>query len=507
MSKTKRYKKDFKHFKDLMESFLEKCKRSISGKYNSLDDNEKNKIENGLNKYFLDYGEYFKDYMEVVMKEVEYLIPVSLILSSEKMNNMNIDYLKKYEFRGTRSIVRTNNKNEDIINKVFRLKIRDDEKNKNNNMDLARMFTGSKIIPLKTDKYYNKIYKKLLYERKDNYVPGNILIENLVQYICYKNNKKIVPEIKDIIFYKKVCKVKMEKVKGFELYKLLDENTIKNGDSKLSQMKSLFKMNFRGIMVYLFKELEVLQNKLKFIHGDLHNKNIIFDERSVKDGKVDINKSIKILDYEHSSVVLKMGDKLKFIKNYQDNDSFFEYNKYLNSGINPNIVKIRDTIKLFCSFLFVDSGRDFNNNSNKYKLDKDIEEIIINSLDIKEGYRERKEECQKYFIRYLESKKIEPYSIFEGKKHFQYYYEFMYMFVNLNYKLRNYIFFGVIELDSLQKMKDGKNPNNFTYNIFYKIINNNDNLIQPDFSKDKLSEKFICSSLISLLAPKQSAMS
>ncbi len=209
MSKTKRYKKDFKHFKDLMESFLEKCKRSIGGKYNSLDDNEKNKIENGLNKYFLDYGEYFKDYMEVVMKEVEYLIPVSLILSSEKINNMNIDYLKKYEFRGTRSIVKTNNKNEDIINKVFRLKIRDDEKNKNNNMDLGRIFTGSKIIPLKTDKYYNKIYKKLLYERKDNYVPGNILIENLIQYICYKNNRKVVPEIKDIIFYKKVCKVKM----------------------------------------------------------------------------------------------------------------------------------------------------------------------------------------------------------------------------------------------------------------------------------------------------------
>ncbi len=479
---------------------LDKCFKKINKESEKFNKKDKDFIYNNLFDFFIGFNSlkkiYFKNFMDVINLEIKYLIPISLILSTKYLNNLNTNYFKDYEARGQRTFIKTNPNEKNKIDKVYRLKIRDEEKNKNINMNLARFFMGKNIIPYKNSKSYNKIYKKILYTRDNSYSSANILIENIIQNICYKVNNNIVLKIEDIIFYKRVCKIKMEKVNGYELLRMIDTNNYTK-DINFLKTKQLVQNNFSKILYILFRNLKTLQDEVNFIHGDFHFSNIMINKKAIKNNNFESKNIIKILDFELSSVCIPMINKntkkieLKYIKNYQDNNEYFWNNKYINPFVNPYWSKITDNLKLFITILFGDNA-DFDSSIElkKYKLNNKIEKLIVEKLGIIEKYRERFDLFKKYLIDYLSKMKMNPVILKNGKKHFQHHYLFMHIYFNLNHQMRNYVFFNTIKNKKYNDL-------DLSYYEFEKLIEINDkNYIQPSFINDPLAYRFTSEYLI-----------
>ncbi len=509
----KKINKNTKDYTKQIYDYLDLILKKRDNKNIYLSEDEKNKIYENLYDFFIPPNKYFKNANEIIYdKEIKNLIPISKLLTSSDLNNLNIEYIKNYETKGSRGIIKTNPLEKNKINKIMRLKIRFDEKNINKNMDLTRLYLGKIFAPFKTDKYYTRIYKRLLYNQDNNYVPGNIIVENLVHYVLYITNKNIIPKLDNLIFYKKVCKIKMEKARGLELSKILnidnDFYEIKNKQSILKNQ--IFIESFSKFMVYLQKELKELQDKINFVHGDLHIDNLIINLNSIHlmNRDIDLKHLIKILDFEYSSFILPLINKktnkkeLKYIKNYEDNESFFWVNKYLNPVLNPYLLKITDNIKLITTILITNKYNYVLKNVENYKVNPIIENLIISKLGIEQNYKQRLEDCLEFFIKFLRKKNMEPFNYINNKKikKFKYYHQYLYVYLNYNYQFRNYIFFNKI-LIKPSVYKIFGDYEKITYEEFEKIIEeNHKNFIQPSFAKEPLGYRFTCEYLIKIFS-------
>jgi hypothetical protein len=497
----KNYKKYINYTNEIYDFFNIINKKEINKI--KLDKNEKKDIYKNLFDFFIPPDKYFKDVNEIIYnKEVKNLIPISKILTSKYLNDYNINYFKNYEERGTIGIVKTNHVEKNKINKFMRLKLRFDKKDINKNMNLSRLFAGKNVIPNKTSKYYKKIYKKLLYEYDNNYVPGNILVENLVHYLTYKTNKNIIPKLEEILFYKKVCKIKMDKAEGYELSKLLniDKNFYEFEKEEDKIKKEVFIKNFSLFIIYLEKELKELQDKINFVHGDFHIDNIVINLNSINlnNKKMDYKNLIKILDFEVSSLIIPMinpktnKNELKYLSNYPDNPSFFLFNRYKNPILNPYLVKITDNIKLISTILFTYKYNYVLEHLQRYKVNPIIEKLLIEKIGIEKNYKKRLEDCLELFIKHLEKINIKPFAIVNKIKIFKYYHEFFHIYINYNYQLRNYIFFNKI-INKKGIYESINEDKKISFEKFEKIIEEKDkNYIQPSFINDPYAYRFTC---------------
>ncbi len=478
--------------------FMDLCYRKKGNQKTELNENEKKSIQKNVENYFLDVNQYFKNRKSVTERGVQYLIPISRILSSKDLNNVNIQEFATNYSRGFFGIVKVNPEESNKVNKYMHLKIRNSNhpSNMKKNINLKKIFGQMEI----EEKDYKKMHKTLL-TRNINYIPARIFIEYFIQNTCYQVLPDGIPQIYEILFYRKIVKIKMARVNGYEFADLLDmETSNEKKTEEFMKWKQYAIQNFGKIIVSLSKNVEKLQKKLYFVHGDFHDKNILIQKDIFSsNGKMNTKKGIQILDFDLSSIVIPMEEngekKWKWVKNYNDRNSFFEYNKYLNPLVNPHLSKITDFIRLFTTILFGNSPviQETKNGfiSPRTNLNSVILNEIIQKLGIENGFQERHDVCLKYFRSMLQKNGMHTSGNENGKQIFFYYYHFLFMFVNFNYQLRNYILFNKILVNKNQ-YKDFGNEK-LGNELFLEIMNEKSgNFIQPSFEEDTLGERFTC---------------
>ena len=124
---------------------------------------------------------------------------------------------------------------------------------------------------------------------------------------------------------------------------------------------------------------------------------------------------------------------------------------------------------------------------------------IIQKLGIEKGFQERHDVCLKYFRMMLQKNGMDTTIYENGIQKFLYYYQFVFMYVNYNYQLRNYIFFNKIFIKKNQYKDFGDEK--MRNELFLEIVNvESGNFIQPSFEEDTLGKRFTCQYLQEVFA-------
>jgi len=481
-----------------INSYMDICYRKKGNRKMELNENEKEMILRHLENYFLDVNQYFKNRKSVTERGIQYLIPISNILSSRDLNNVNIAEFQTNYSRGVFGIVKVNPEEDNKVNKFMHLKIRNSSKPSNiqKNIELKKIFGKMEI----EEKDYQKMHKTLL-TRNINYVPAKIFIENFIQSTCQHILPDAIPKIYELLFYQKIAKIKMARVDGYELEQILDNEPKKeNQTEEFWKWKQNCVAHFGQIIVSLSRNLEKLQKKLFFVHGDFHDKNILIEKNIFsQNGKINTKKGIQMVDFGLSSMIIpfeKNGEKeWKWVKNYNDRSSFFEMNKYSNPLLNPHLSKITDFIRLFATILFGNCSKIEETNHGfilkRESLNPILSNQIIQKLGIEHGYHERHDICLRYFRTLLQNMGMNTTIQEDGKPYFFYYYQFLFLYVNYNYQLRNYIFFNRILINKNEYKEFGNEK--MTKEQFMEIVDiKNNYFIQPSFEEDRLGKRFTC---------------
>ncbi len=481
-------------FSKIIYNFLDKVVKKKEGREENLSIYNKLFIYQNIFYFFIMFGEYIENAKNVLDREKIYLIPISNILSNKNLNNLNRS--TNIESRGSTGLVKTNNKNPLFINKYIHLKIKNNNKEKNINMNILRNYMTNVLVPIEKGRDYDRRYKRFLYERIENYVPGNILIESLIQEICYNIKPNFIPKIDKLVYHKKICKLKMEKIDGFEFSKFL---SIKNNNSISSKTKSFLQNNISFIFFKIFENLKDLQDRINFVHFDLHFNNIMISKNNFNSETEEFlfpDNLIKLIDYGTSSLVVPLINKdtqkieMKYVKIYKDSNKFYWLEKIINPYINPYLMKITYYVKFFTYILYGNKNKfRQENNLRSYSVSPEIANLIIRRLGIDgtvDDFKTRINKLLPFYTNYLRRyHRIEPLQIHNGQRVNIYFYELIYNYINYNYILRNYAFFNIGTILNQKK--------------FNNIVLNEQNFIQPPLNStsiDPYGIRFTCDNIM-----------
>ncbi len=493
-----RRRRKSEYFSNIIDLFLDRVVKKRGNREENLSTQDKLFIYQNIFNFFIEFGYDILTAKDVIDRENICLIPISIVLSEISLNNVNMS--TAIESRGARGLVRTNDENPALINKYLHLKIKNNIREQNINMGILRNYLTNLIVPTERGRNYNRAYQRLLYKREENFVPGNILIESLIQEICYHVKPNFVPRIDKLVFYKKICKIKMKKIDGYEFSKFL---SIRNSNNISPNTKLFLQNNFSIIVQLVFENLKDLQDRINFVHFDLHFNNIMICKNNfnVETGEFLFpDNLIKLIDYGTSSLVVPlinkdtMGIETKYIKMYEDSQKFYWLEKFKNPYINPNLMKITDAVKFFTSILYGNKNKfRQEENSRSYVVSPEIANLIISRLGINgtvDDFKTRINRLLPFYTSYLRRYHgIEPLQIHGGQRVNIYFYELIHNYTNYNYLLRNYVFFNI---GTISNQRD-----------FNNIVLNEQNFIQPSLnssSVDPYGIRFTCDNIIRLFS-------
>lgn len=465
------YEKSKKQTFILFEFFTNKVKKMIGRESLYLSGEEILIIYQHLLNFFENDGTFTpiskEDLRDGIIKKRVNLVPISQILSTSEMNNINLEPFTKPNIkRGKYGIVSMDNSQPNRVEKIRQFRVKNEGETMENirtKMNVSRLFMGD-IIPInETQPDYMILYKRFHYLRDINYNPAQILIANLIQDYCHHYAPHFIPQVNESIFYKTVCKTNMERVKGYEIYDVT--NSLISGviSHDLISFKSIVLQNFSKVLWGIFSNLASLYHQIGFVHLDLHYHNIFIQNDIVKAFSKNRNNPnlhnagfllscAKIIDFDTSYITIPLldqssnrGFRKKIIRNYVFQSSMFQEQqyiegklywkkrdelmliyyiyKYLDPSFNPILTSLYSQLKLIFTILF---GVE----EVGYEVEPSIEDLIVRKLGIVEGYRDRMVNIENLYCQF---KRIGKGNLFNLR----------HRIVPCNFKLRNYLLFNV----------------------------------------------------------------
>lgn len=486
----------------LFEFFIHKMKKMIHREFLPFTREEIMEIYENLLLFFNNVDSPQSTLKEGIKKRFRYLVPISQILSNQELNHMNLEPFKsKNVKRGAYGIVSMNKTKPNQVEKIRQLRVKNEVSSNENiqkSMNISHLFMGD-IIPLDSSHPgYKKIYERFHYDRNNNYNPAQILISTIIQEYCHRYTPSFVPRINQIVFYRKLAKINMERIKGYELFDVT--NSIPSTsviDVKFIDFKRIVLHNFSKVLWGIFTNFSSLYDQIGFVHLDMHYHNIFIQNdivNALSENKNNFYNAglllscAKIIDFDFSFIVCSLVDEklnkgftkkiirnfitssihqeLLYLKGRLDREKLEELINiyiiyyYIHPTFNPILTSLYTQLKLLFTILFGETD-------DIYQVEPVVENLIVSKLNIIEGYHERMD----YIIGLYTSTRRKPLN---SKELFH----FKIRMVSSIYRLRNYVLFNV----PLPRNKR---------NIF---LYNDENLIERDY--DEFSSRFRYENLI-----------
>ncbi len=359
-----------------------------SNRGNTLENYIKNKqkkaLENLINLYLMPIKENYTDVFLLYRENI--MMCISFLLYDNK-TNINIKKLKK---KGEGSFGKTyeNEKNNKIYKEENLRIMTNYEKTHINTTKIFKSYPINSY--LSTQVLFSYMIQKYLYNLNNNFVPD---IDN-IQFF-YNENKNLRNQSIAIKSITKMNNAKLTKTENNILKPFLYSMNLNEiiFDKKL---KLYTKYNFvKFILKIIIKMCDILnyyQEKCFFVHRDFHPYNIIVNFNLKPNNNIDIdNFQVKLIDFSLSSIIINNENHQLSQLQYTNLRPFWDC-KYSNPYLNKEWQKI--DLKYFFLFLFFNTiyyGLNDENYNDIFhlKIIEQLENIFINLLNIKEGFKER----------------------------------------------------------------------------------------------------------------------
>ena len=184
----------------------------------------------------------------------------------------------------------------------------------------------------------------------NNYIVFTSFIQSLIQNYLYDLNNAYVPEIisYSISYENDKCLTIMKeafdsnnKKKSFNgtFWKFITDQSLNKTNNTNNTYSKIYIDNILLIIIEICTILEFYQKKSYFVHSDFHAKNIMLECNFNEDNKIK-DLSVKIIDFQFSSIIINYNGTLKIFK-----DVGFDSFKIIEQ-VNPHVSSLWNKIDI-----------------------------------------------------------------------------------------------------------------------------------------------------------------
>ncbi len=353
------------------------------------------------------------------------------------------------------------------------------------------------------------------YTRINNTIPARVFSEYIIHSYLYSVNPNYVSEIQGITFSRNVAQIHYQLIDGYNPLQLLNrylDHKLKNQEESdlidiifhgsvrmetqrpiqnlttVNEINShLNSINFRipegihypnisRIYQLIFQALATYQRSASFVHSDFGWGNMMFDKTKIKPLPLPTGTSqfqdgfIKLVDFELSSINVAFDstkpEEKTLIKRMDSQKSTIMRNFVQIESLNPLGIKIYDSVRFILDqIVFGIFVIHFD-----YKIPIEFKITILQNFG--KHYKERFPQVQlnekEILKRFSKLLKVYPKSLLNPGK-------ILVKAISQNYKIRNYVFFGIIprgmnELNVIERLSRYLNTKNPVYYNYENII-------------------------------------